>query len=835
MWPPQRRVQRPPGWVCFLALSAGIVALHYMLELDSTAQAMAYVAVGIIACAAVVTGILVQRPSSRLHLWFLASGLGLLSVGNTIFAGYDLLGLEIPYPSPADGIYLASHLSFVLAMLYLIRSRQRPSVSDVLDGALVFCDAALLLWFALIETAARDTSVGVLSRVVSSAYPALDVLLIAVLVQLLMAGGVRSASFRMVALGAATLLATDFVYGLQNLDGTYVEGAWLDAGWMIAVSLWGAAALHPSIRTLHLHGRLRETSLTGSRLLLLAAATLVTPLVTVFYLRTEDTFDVSVVVGVAALTTVLVFSRMALLFREHTRAIVALRDAAAQQEVEQALRSSNVRFEAAAKALECAIYEWNADTGETLWTEGLASAFQHPVERTGPRSGWFLEQVHPDDLAEVADVVARAEHGFEGSEASYRFRAGDGTYRYVWDRWIAIEDADGVVSRIIGGLVDVTDRHELELRQQQSQKMEAVGQLAGGIAHDFNNLLLAISGNAELLQESPALGMREQEDVREFVDAAGRAANLTRQLLAYSRPTHDDLGPVDLNSMVTAIQTLLMRLLGENIVIATDLDPRAPTILGTQSRVEQIVVNLAVNARDAMSAGGELRISTKVEPDGAQARLVVEDTGDGMDDATAARAFEPFFTTKEVGIGTGLGLATVYGIVEQAGGTITLASRAGQGTRVDVLLPVAERRPEVVMPAAPVVSSGSELILLVEDEHSVRAVVTKMLTAHGYAVVAADNPIDALERLAEEAFVPDLIVSDLVMPGLSGVELAERVASLRPGLRVLFISGYSGHSMLEDNCLVEEVQLVEKPFTAAALTQAVRQMLDHHTVLAGGR
>ena len=300
-------------------------------------------------------------------------------------------------------------------------------------------------------------------------------------------------------------------------------------------------------------------------------------------------------------------------------------------------------------------------------------------------------------------------------------------------------------------------------------------------------------------------------------------------------PTHDDLGPVDLNSTVTAIQTLLMRLLGENIVIATDLDPRAPTILGTQSRVEQIVVNLAVNARDAMSAGGELRISTKVEPDGAHARLVVEDTGDGMDDATAARAFEPFFTTKEVGIGTGLGLATVYGIVEQAGGTITLASRAGQGTRVDVLLPVAERGPEVVMPAAPVVSSGSELILLVEDEHSVRAIVTKMLTAHGYAVVAADNPIDALELLAEETFAPDLIVSDLVMPGLSGVELAERVESLRPGLRVLFISGYSGHSMLEDSRLLEDVQLVQKPFTAAALTQAVRQELDHDAVLAGGR
>ena len=195
------------------------------------------------------------------------------------------------------------------------------------------------------------------------------------------------------------------------------------------------------------------------------------------------------------------------------------------------------------------------------------------------------------------------------------------------------------------------------------------------------------------------LGPREQGDVREIVEASGRAANLTRQLLAYSRPARDELGAVDLNSTVAGIQTLLTRLLGENIAIVTSLDPRAPTILGTSSGVEQIVVNLAVNARDAMPAGGELRISTHVEPGGAHARLVVEDTGEGIDDAIAARVFEPFFTTKEVGMGTGLGLSTVYGIVEQSGGTITLASRQGEGTRFDVLPPVAVRGPEDVTPS----------------------------------------------------------------------------------------------------------------------------------------
>ena len=788
---------------------------------------MSYEGIGVLALVACVTGILVHRPQRPAYLWWLVAAICFHLAGDAVLLVYDLRATTAPFPSIADFVYLGGYASVVVSMILLVRRRERPVSSDVLDALIVLVGSALLFWFTLVEPFARGAGSNVSSKLVAAAYPSADVLLVVAVSQLVLSAGTRSTSFRLIAVGTLFLLGTDVVYGLESLRGLYAPGGWLDAGWMISLVLFGVAVLHPSISALDSKTPVHDTRLTWQRLALLGVALLITPIVFAVYSGPADSVDLVIIVAAGTLTTLLVVARMALLFREHTRAIVALRDAAAQREVEQALRSANVRFEAAAQALECAIYEWNPETEEVLWTEGLTSVFQHPVDRRGSPNSWFMDQVHPDDRAE-AHRLRRGGGGRLASrtEASYRFRAGDGTYRYVWDRWIAIKDADGAVSRIVGGLVDVTDRHGLELLLQQSQKMEAVGQLAGGIAHDFNNLLLAISGNAELLQDSPTLRPQDQEDVREIVKAAGRAADLTSQLLTFSRPDLHELGSVDLNSTVAGIETLLKRVLGENIEIATSLEPHAPAVLGTASGIEQIVVNLAVNARDAMPAGGHLRISTQLEPGGAHVRLVVEDTGEGMDEATAARVFEPFFTTKEVGKGTGLGLATVYGIVDQFGGTIALASRPGEGTRFDVLLPFSESRPAVVSPVVPAAGGGSERILLVEDEAPVRAVVTKMLAAHGYAVVSADDPIEALELLARGEFLPDLIVSDLVMPGMSGVAFAKRVESLHPGLRFLFISGYSGHSALEDDSRLEQVQVIQKPFAAGELTRAVREALD---------
>ena len=818
--------------VATVVLAASMIAVYFVAGVGTTLQTLSYEGIGVLALVACTTGILVHRPERPAYLWWLAAAICFHLAGDAVLVVYDMRAITAPFPSIADFVYLGGYASVVVSMILLVRRRERPVWSDLLDASIVLVGSALLFWFTLVEPFARGAGSNVMSKLVSAAYPSADILLVVAVSQLVLSAGTRNTSFRLIAVGALFLLSTDVVYGLESLRGLYAPGGWLDAGWMISLTLFGVAVLHPSISSLDSKTPVHDTRLTWQRLTLLGGALLITPVVFALYSGPADSIDLIVIVAAGTLTTLLVVARLALLFTEHSVTVAALRDAEGRAAIDAALRKANERFESAASALDCAIYEWSAETGETYWTEGMSSAFQHRVDRAGPDTGWFLGQVHPDDRARVTKITARAQITPGRSEASYRFRAGDGTYRFVWDRWVALADGDGAVTRLIGGLVDVTERHELDLLLQQSQKMEAVGQLAGGIAHDFNNLLLAISGNAELLLESPALGPRDQGDVREIVEASDRAADLTRQLLAYSRPARDELGAVDLNSTVAGIEPLLTRLLGENIAIATFLDPRAPTILGTSSGVERIVVNLAVNARDAMPEGGELRISTHAEPGSAHARLVVEDTGEGIDDAIAARVFEPFFTTKEVGMGSGLGLSTVYGIVKQSGGTITLASRNGEGTRFDVLLPVAARGPEDVTPVAPVAGQGSELILLVEDEPSVRAIVTKMLTMHGYTVVTADDPIDALELLAQETFAPDLIVSDLMMPRLSGVELAERVESLRPGVRFLFISGYSGHRMLEDSRLLEEVQLVQKPFTAGALTQAVRQALDAPVLLA---
>ncbi|MFZ5853050.1 MAG: response regulator [Chloroflexota bacterium] len=389
---------------------------------------------------------------------------------------------------------------------------------------------------------------------------------------------------------------------------------------------------------------------------------------------------------------------------------------------------------------------------------------------------------------------------------------------------------------------DTTERQQLEIQLRQAQKMEAIGHLAGGIAHDFNNLLTAISGYAQLLAHDLDPADERRADVEQILDASDRAARLVRQLLAFSRRQVLRPAIIDLNAIVRGIDALFRPLIGETITFTLALDQQLGSVRADPSQLEQVVMNLVTNARDAMPSGGRLTIETaNVELDstyvashpdsqpGPHVMLAVSDTGVGMDAATMARLFEPFFTSKEPGKGTGLGLATTYGIVKQSGGNIWVYSEPGRGTTFKVYLPRVEADAgageTVGRPISEWPVGGTEVVLLVEDDTEVRALAEMILTRHGYTVLSAPNGSAALEVAATTESIA-LLVTDVMMPGLRGPELAERLVALRPGLRVLYISGYAAEAVFNHDVLAQSANYLEKPFTPDALARKVRAILD---------
>ena len=383
---------------------------------------------------------------------------------------------------------------------------------------------------------------------------------------------------------------------------------------------------------------------------------------------------------------------------------------------------------------------------------------------------------------------------------------------------------------------------ETEAQLRQAQKMEAVGRLAGGVAHDFNNLLTVIRGYSELLLSRllPTDPMRK--DMEEVKKAADRATGLTRQLLAFSRRQFIAAKVLDLNALVSNMDGMLRRLLGEDIVeFCAELDPQTGAIKADPGQVEQVIMNLVVNARDAMPKGGSLTIETKnltigrnprrdavgVAP-GSYVLLAVRDTGHGMDAETKSHLFEPFFTTKEQGKGTGLGLSTVYGIVKQSGGSITVESAPGKGTIFRIYFPRVE--PEVSEPTVAVdaiePAHGRETILLVEDEPSVRGLVHETLRLHGYTVLEARHGIEALLTGARHVGPIHLLLTDVVMPQMSGPEVAEKLLTVRPGIKVLYMSGYPDHPVFDQGGVSRETSFLAKPFSPNVLARKVREILD---------
>ncbi len=452
-----------------------------------------------------------------------------------------------------------------------------------------------------------------------------------------------------------------------------------------------------------------------------------------------------------------------------------------------------------------------------------------------------LMPAHATALEEILERVASTRSPTINVEMSDQAPAPADEERY----WIAsvfpVErgaPASGAIGLVI---VDTTERRALEGQLLQAQKMEAVGRLAGGIAHDFNNMLTAVMSYSDLLLQDLALSDPRREDVAEIASAARRAASLTRQLLAFSRQQILQPWPLDLNLTVTEIEKMLGRLIGADVELVTRLELPLGIVKADPGQIEQVLMNLAVNARDAMVNGGRLTIETAnihldehyarshpgTKP-GAYVAMSVSDTGSGMTPEVRMRIFEPFFTTKDRGKGTGLGLSTVYGIVKQSGGHITVHSEPGHGTTFRIYLPRVDGAVPVMAPAGRAVPAyrGSGVILVVEDDAAVRTVVSRILRTSGYVVLEASNGAEALRISDDSATALDLVITDIVMPEMGGREFARRLREQRPGTRLLFMSGYAEYDATDKPLPPDDAPFIEKPFTMEALGNKVREVLE---------
>jgi PAS domain S-box-containing protein len=504
-----------------------------------------------------------------------------------------------------------------------------------------------------------------------------------------------------------------------------------------------------------------------------------------------------------------------------------VQDVSERHRAERALRASEERFRQITESISEVFWLRSLETGEVeyvspayerVWGRSREELSADPLAWAAP--------VHAEDRERVLRAALR--QGTAGYDEEYRIVRPDGGVRWIRDRAFPVRADDGSVVRIAGVAEDTTEQRTLETQLRQAQKMEAMGQLAAGIAHDFNNLLTVIIGSSELLLECGEDAEGQRFLATEIKRAGERSAALTRQLLAFSRQQVIAPRVLDLNAVVRDTETMLRRVIAEDVALVTELGAGLPSIKADPGQIEQLLLNLVVNARDAMPEGGRLTISTRAvaasADAGPQAVIAVSDTGCGMSDAVKRRLFEPFFTTKPAGKGTGLGLSVVHGVVKQNNGRIEVASAPARGTTFTILLPgIASPAPPRVEEQAPPLAAAAAngTILLVEDEDSLRRLTRRTLDRAGYHVLEARRGAEAV-AIAERGPI-DLLMTDMVMPDMSGRDVAARITGRHPGIRVLFVSGYTADTLPHAGAPV--THFLEKPFSSAAIARKVREVL----------
>jgi len=479
---------------------------------------------------------------------------------------------------------------------------------------------------------------------------------------------------------------------------------------------------------------------------------------------------------------------------------------------------------------------------ECVVGESVSRVLGYPVEAAAV-AGWWLANLHPEDASVATQRRAAALTGGPPAQ-TYRFRCADGSYRTLSDE-IRVSAGGTTPGSTVGILTDITgqqatnDRQALMLRQ--AQKGAAIGELASGIAHDFNNVLTAIRAYCDLVIEDLGPRHRLVADVTAIGTAARHATSLVKQLLGLSRPQLPSLGVLDVNVVISEFEGMLRRMIRENIQLSLSLDPGAGRIVADRGLVEHVLLNLVANARDAMPAGGRVSIRTEgvtlsmpvshrhgVVPPGCYTMIEIEDTGCGMDEGTQQRVFEAYFTTKEPGKGTGLGLSTTYGILKQCRGHIVLTSERGHGTRFRLYHPQTDRVPTPERPdqALADLPGGCETILVVEDNPAVLEPTRALLDRSGYRVLTARSGDEAMHIASTSAHPIDLLLTDVAMPEMNGDELGARMRSINPGLRIVYMTGYSGATLLARGASVPAMRIIEKPFSSSDLLHRVRHVLQ---------
>jgi PAS domain S-box-containing protein len=765
-------------------------------------------------------------------------------IGNIAWGYYELIAGQSPSVSWADVPYLLYYPICLTALLsFPLERAGKTRLTFALDAGTVMLGATIVIWYLILRPVALAEYSGTLETVVTLAYPVSNTVLLFGVIAVLLRRPPKNAgiALRILTLAIFFDAVADFGYSYQTLENSYFGGQWPDCFYLLSFVLMAFSAQYQ-----YRHARSGQSKVSDEvaekspfswlPYVAVGVAYSLVLFVTYQHEREHGMESIAWLIAGAFLITALVVGRQIGALRENSRLLE-----------EKAARESEARLGALVQHSSDIITILGRNRNVLYMSPCVERIFGFQVnELVGTQ---LRDYLHPEDRQRVLDGVAEISKE-PGKTCSVELRS-----RHRDGHWIHLEAVltnlfhEPSVSGIVINSRNITERKKAEdaLRDseeklRQAQKMEAVGQLAGGVAHDFNNLLAVIIGYSELIpRQLPAEGNeRALQQIGEIRKAGERAKSLTSQLLAFSRKQVMQPKVLDLNAVVNDMDKMMRRLIGEHIDVRTVLVGGLGRVKADPGQVEQVLLNLAVNARDAMPNGGSITIETaNVELDASYAKthrltnsgrhvmIAVSDTGCGMSTELQSRIFEPFFTTKEKDKGTGLGLSTVYGIIQQSGGNVWVYSEPGHGTTFKIYLPRVDEVAPAVESAADISDTltGTETVLLVEDDKAVRHMAQEILQLNGYKVLDASNGKEAIRVTEEYSGDIDLMISDVVMPQIGGRELAETLSLTRPRMRVLYMSGYTDDAIVHHGVLDGLAAFLEKPFTPDALALKVREVL----------